>query len=140
MMVYTENIKIRVPLKYLGKFWRTMKMSLINCEINLILTWSNRCFIIDKPIVGQEPTFTITDTKLCVSIVTLATQDNAKLFEQLKSDFKKTTNWNKYELKVTVQERNQHLDLLINPSFQGVNKLFVLSFENYCDRTSYTRY
>ena len=56
-------------------------MPLINCEINLILTWSNRCFIIDNPIAGQEPTFTISDTKLYVPVVTLSTQDNAKLLE-----------------------------------------------------------
>ena len=77
-------------------------MHSIKCEISLILTWSNRGFIIDNPIAGQEPTFTITDTKLYVPVVTLSTQDNAKLLEQLKSGFKRTINWNKYELKVTV--------------------------------------
>ena len=136
----TENVKMRVPLKYLGKFWRTLEMSLISCEINLVLTWPNRCFIIDKPIVGQEQIFTITDTKLCDPFVTLATQDNVKLLEQLKPDLKKTINWNKHEPRVTVQDRNQHLDLLINRSFQGVNRLFVLSFQNNSYRTSYTRY
>ena len=70
-------------------------MLLINCEINLILTWSARCFIIDNPIAGQEPTFTITDTKLYVPVVTLSTQENAKLLEQLKSGFTRTINWNK---------------------------------------------
>ena len=85
----TENVKMRVPLKHLGKFWRTLEMSLISCEINLVLTWPNRCFIIDKPIVGQEQIFTITDTKLCDPFVTLATQDNVKLLEQLKPDLKK---------------------------------------------------
>ena len=59
-------------------------MPLINCQITLILTWCNRCFIIDNPIAGQEPTFTITDTKLYVPVVTLPTEDNAKLPEQLK--------------------------------------------------------
>ena len=63
-------------------------MSLINCEINLILNWSARCFIIDAPIAGHEPSFTITDAKLYVPVVTLSTQDNAKLLEQLKSGFK----------------------------------------------------
>ena len=85
----TENVKMRVPLKHLGKFWRTLEMSLISCEINLVLTWPNRCFIIGKPIVGQEQIFTITDTKLCDPFVTLATQDNVKLLEQLKPDLKK---------------------------------------------------
>ena len=60
----TKNVKIRVPLKYLSNFWRTLEMPLINCEINLILTWSNRCFITDNPIADQEPIFTITDTKI----------------------------------------------------------------------------
>ena len=115
-------------------------MSLINCEIKLILTWSNRCFIIENPIVGQKPTFTITDTKLYVPVVPLSTQDNAKLLEQLKSGFKRTINWNKYEPKVTVEKQNQYLDLLINPSFRGVNRLFVLSIENNDGRTSYTKY
>ena len=103
-------------------------MSLINCEINFILTWSNRYFLIDNPIAGQESTFTITDAKLYVTVVTLSAQDNAKLLEQLKSGFKRTTNWNTYEPKVTVEQENRYSDFLINPSFQGVNKLFVSSF------------
>ena len=96
--------------------------------MNSTLTWSNRYFIIDNPIAGQERTFTITDTELYVLVVTLVTQDNAKLLQQLKSGFKRALNWNKYEPKVTVQEQNRYLDFLINPSFQGVNRLFVLSF------------
>ena len=77
----TKNVKIRVPLKYLSKFWKTLEMLLINCKINLILTWSNRCFMTDYyPIVGKQRIFTITDRKLYVPAVTLSTQDNAKLF------------------------------------------------------------
>ena len=60
--------------------------------------------MIVAPIANQIPTLTITDTKLYVPIVTLSTQDNAKLLSQLKSDFKTTINWNKYLLKVTVHE------------------------------------
>ena len=86
----TKNVKVRVPLKYLCKFWRTLEMPLINCEINLILTWSATCFIIDAPIANQAPTFKITDTKLYVTVVTLSTQDNEKLLQQLKSAFKRT--------------------------------------------------
>ena len=82
-------------------------MPLISCEINLILTSPNRCFIIDNPIAGQEPTFTITDTKVYVPVVTLSTQDNAKLLESLKSGFKRIINWNKYEPKVTVEQQNR---------------------------------
>ena len=100
-------------------------MPLFNCEINLVLALFDRCFIIDNPLANQEPTFTITDTKLYVPAVNLLTQDNAKLLEKLKSGLKKTVNWNKYEPKVTVEQQNQHLDFLINPSFQGVNRLYV---------------
>ena len=99
----TKNVKIRVPLKYLNDLWRTLEMALINCEINLILTWSDRCFIIDNPIDDQVPTFTIIDTKLYIPVVTLSTQDNTKLLEQLKWGFKRTFNWNKYKPKVTVE-------------------------------------
>ena len=135
-----KNVKIRVTLKYLSNFWRTLEVPLVNCEINLILTWSNRCFIIDNPIDNQEPTFAIADTKLYVPVVTLSSQDNGKLLEQLKSVFKRTINWNKYEPKVTVEQQNQYLDFLINPSFQGVKSPFVLLFEDSDGRRSYKRY
>ena len=85
-------------------------MPLINCEINLILTWSANCFIIDVLVKNQVPTFTITDTKLYVPVVTLLTKDNAKLLQQLKASFKRTINWNKYQSKVTVQEWHRDLD------------------------------
>ena len=67
-----------VPLKYLSNFWKTLKMPSINCEMNLILTWSANC-VISNAATNQTTGFSITDIKLCVSIVTLSTQDNAKL-------------------------------------------------------------
>ena len=82
----------------------------------------------------------MTDTKLCAPVVTLSTQDNAKLLQQLKSGFKRTINWNKYHPKVTVEQQHRYLDFLVNLSFQGVNRLFVLSFQNNGVRTSYARY
>ena len=103
---------------------RTPETPLINCEINLILTCSSGCFVINNPIAGQAPTFAITDTRLYVPVVTLSTEDNAKLLQQFKSDFKRTINWNKYEPKVTVPQQNRYLDLLVNPYLLGVNKLF----------------
>ena len=72
---------MRLPLKYLSTFWRTLEISLINCKINLVLTWSARCFMINNPTAGREPTFAITDTKLSVPVLTISTQDNAKLLE-----------------------------------------------------------
>ena len=83
---------------------------------------------------------TITDTKLYVPVVTLSTQDNAKLLQQLKSGFKRTINWNEYELSVEIFAQNRYLNCWVNPSFQGVNRLFVLSFENENDTTSHSTY
>ena len=82
------NVEIMVPLKYLSNFWRTLEMPLINCEIELILTWSRNCAIIYTDVNGQVPTFTITETNLYVPIVTLSTQANVKLLPQLKSCLK----------------------------------------------------
>ena len=110
---------------------------MINCKVNLILTWSKDCVITNSTGAGK---FAITDTKLYVPVVTLSTQDNAKLLQQLKSGFKRTINWNKYESNIKTFAQNRYLNHLINPSFQGVNRLFVLSFENENDRTSHSTY
>ena len=75
----TKNVEIMVPLKYLSNFWRTLEMPLINCEINLLLTWSASCVIVSTDVANQNATFAITDTKLYVPVVTLSQQDNAKL-------------------------------------------------------------
>ena len=73
-------------------------------------------------------------------MIILSTQDNAKLLEQLKSGFKRTIDWKKYQSKVTIQESNLNLDYLIDPSFQGVNVLFILSLENITDRAIHIGY
>ena len=85
----TKDVEIILSLKYLSNFWRTLEMPLINCEVNLILTWSPACAI--SSATGQTK-FKITETKLYVPVVTLSTQDNTKLLQQLKSDFKRTIN------------------------------------------------
>ena len=120
-----------VPLKYLSNFRRTLEMLLTNCELNLILTWSEKCVITSNTAANQVTTFAIAGTKLYVPVVT---QDNAKLLQQLKSGFKRTINLNKYQSKVTLQALNPNLDYVIEPSFQEVNRLFGLSFENSTDR------
>ena len=92
----TEDVELMVPWKFLGNFWRTIEMPLINCEVNLILDWSGNCVIIYTDVDNQVPTFTITETTLNVLVVTLSSQDNAKLLAQLKSSFKRTISWNKF--------------------------------------------
>ena len=61
-----------VSLKYLRNFWRKLELPLNNCEISLMLTWSENCFLITGTAANQEPKFTKTDTKLYVPIVTLS--------------------------------------------------------------------
>ena len=133
----TKNFEIIVPLKYLSNFWRNLEMPLINCEVELILTWSRDCDITNSTSAGK---FAITETKLYVLVVTLSAQDNAKLLQQLKSGFKRTIYWNEYESKIKTYAQNSYLNHLINPSFHGVNILFVLFFENKNDRTSHPTY
>ena len=132
-----KDVEIMVPLKYLSNFWRTLDMPLINCEVNLILTWSLTCGITNYTGAG---TFEITDTKLYVPVVTLSTKENAKLVHQLKSGFKRVINWNKYLSKPELLRRNPNLNYLIEPSFQGVNRLSIFAFENDTQRTSHSNY
>ena len=82
-------------------------MPLINFEINLILTWSSACVITNFAGAGK---FAITDTKIYVPVVTLSTQDNAKLLQQLKSAFKRTiSSWNKYQSKISAEIQNLNI-------------------------------
>ena len=89
-------------------------MPFVNCEVNLILTWSSTCVITNSTGAGR---FAITDTKLYVPVVTLSTQDNTKLLQQLKSGFKRTINWNKYPSDPKTYAQNQHLNHLVDPTF-----------------------
>ena len=123
----TKHVEIMAPLKYFNNFWRTLEIPLINCEINLILTWSTNRVNVSTII---EITFEITDTELYVPLVTLSTHDNSKLLQQLKPGFKRVINWNKFLSKLELLRRNPDLCHLVGPSFQGVNRLFVLAFEN----------
>ena len=136
----TKDVEIMIPLNYLSNFWRTLQMPLINCEVNLILTWSSTCVLIATSIQNQAARFAITDTKLYVLVVTLSTQGNTKFLQQLKSGFKRVINWNKYLSKSELLAQNPNLNHLVEPSFQGINRLFVLAFENHNYRTSDKRY
>ena len=133
----TRDAEIVVPLRYLSNFRRTLEMPLINCEINVILTWYEDCAITNSIGVGK---LAITDTKRYVPVVILSTQDNTKLLQQLKSGFKGTINWNKYQSDPKIYAQNRYLNHLVDPSFQGVNRLFLLSFENEDDKKSHSSY
>ena len=119
----TKDVWIAVSLKSLSNFWRTLEMPLVNCEINLILIWSEDCVI--SSATGATR-FKITDTKQYIPVVTLS--------------INRTINWNEYQPKLSPQRQNQYLDFLIDTNFQGVNRLFVLWFENEEDRKVLTGY
>ena len=134
---YTKDVAIIVPLKYSSNFWRTLKMPLINSEVNPILKWSKNCVITNY--TGEEK-FAIIDKKFYVPVVTLSTQDNVRLLEQLKSGFKRSINWNKYQSDPKKYAQNRYLNQLVNANFHRVNRIFVLFFENEDDRTSHSTY
>ena len=123
-----------VPLKHLSNFWRTLNIPLINCEIELILTWSKNCALANMTVRAAENNndppsivapnglkFQITDTKLYVPVVTLSKENDKNLLEQLQSGFKITVKWNKYISQMTVQSNNNSLNYLIDPTFTRVN-------------------
>ena len=154
-----KKVEIVVLLKHLSNFWKTLDMPLSNCEINLILTWSKNCVITNRarwektagsstdentqfPEINNptNTTFKITDTKLYVPVVALSTEDDNNFLEQLKSGFKRTIKWNNHRSEMTNQTKTNNWNYLIDPTFNEVNRLFVLLFENKEDRTSFWKY
>ena len=147
-----------MPLKHLSNVWRSLNIPLINCEVELILTWFKNCVLIDKltrdadygahPRVSEinnpeNAIFQITDTKLYVPVVSLSKENDIKLLEQLKLGFKRTIKWNKYRSQMTTQPQNNNLNYLIDPTFININRLFVLCFprnNNTDSRYSYSNY
>ena len=89
---------------------------------------------------NQNATFAITDRKLYVHVVTLSTQENTKFFQKLKLGFKRVINWNKCLSTPELLAQNPNLNHLVEPSFQGINRLFVLAFEDDDDRTAHNTY
>ena len=136
-------------------------MPLINCEVSLILTWSENWVLTDiatqaaknanpnaDPLVeareridaATSATFEITDTKLYVPVATLSTEGDNNFLEQLKSGFKRTVKSNKYRSEMTNQTKTNNFNYLIDPMFTKVSRLFALSFKNEEDRTSFSKY
>ena len=153
--VEKDDAEIVVPLKFLSNFFRSLNILLINCEVSLTLTWSENCVIISTTTREADPdadpavaninnptnaVFKITDRKFYVAVVPLSAENDNKLLEQLKTGFKRTIKWNKYRPEISNQTKSNNLNYLIDPTFTNVNKLFVLSFENETDRTSFLKY
>ena len=129
----TKNgVKIVVPLKYLSNFWRSLEMPLINCKVELSLKWYERCLLT----AGNTATFTITDAKLYVPIVTLSIEDNSKLSKLLNEGFKRPIYWKENKLTpnkivgLAAVNDIKYIRQLLDSSCQGVKKLFVLAYNN----------
>ena len=146
-----KSIELAIPLKYLGNFWRSLNIPLISSEVSLELKWNKNCIIssIQREInldggnteVSTGATLAIRDYKLYVPVVTLSKDDEIKLLTNLKSGFKREIIWNKYRSQMNTEAINNNLNILIDPTFTNVNRLFVLAYgQNDNDRQSYSRF
>ena len=130
-----NNVKLLLPLKYVSNFFRSLEMPLVNCKIDLEWTWHKDCVLssVDAADANNPALFKITDTKLYVPIVTLSTKDNTNLTKQLNEGFKRTIYWNEYMPKPFTQIPHYKTGIsrfLLDAAFQGVNRLFVLAFDD----------
>ena len=130
-----QEVELAIPLKYLGNFWRALNILLISCEVSLELKWDKNCVItsLEQRDIGggnrdnapTDATLAINDCKLYVPAVTLSKDDEIKLLTNLNSGFKREIIWNKYRSQMTTEAVNNNLNILIDPTFPNVNRLFV---------------
>ena len=129
-----NNVKLIVPLKYVSSFFRSLEMPLVNCKIDLELTWhKDRMISSVNAAAAQVVSFMITNTKLYVPVVTLSTKDNNNLTKQLNEGFKRTIYWNQCVSKPfpeTPHKKTGVTRFALDAAFQAVNRLFVLAFED----------
>ena len=134
----TQEVELAIPLKYLGNFCRALNIPLISCEVSLELRWDKNSVITSLELRDtgggnrdNAPTGTalaINDCKLYVPAVTLSKDDEIKLLTNFKSGFKREVIWNKYRSQMTTEPINNNLNILIDPTFTNVNRLFVLAY------------
>ena len=127
-----RNVKVVVPLKYLSKFFRSLEMPLINCKFKLNLTWKKECILSNQT---GNAVFIINDTKLYVPGVTLSKEDNKDFNEQQNKGFQRSIYWNEYKTKEQTEDGNANYVkyITLDPSFQGVNRLFVMAYSREND-------
>ena len=122
-----RNVKVAVPLKYLSNFFRSLEFPLINCKINLNLPWKKECVLSNQ---AGAALFIINDTKLYVPVVTLSKEDNKDFIEQQNKGFQRSIYWNEYKTKEQTEnaDANSPKCISLDPSFQGVNRLFIMAY------------
>ena len=145
-----KNVELAIPLKYLGDFCRALNIPLISCEVSLELKWNKNCAISSQRIGGNldggitaaptDATLAINDCKLYIPVVTLSKDDEIKLLTNLKSGFTRELEWNKYRSLMSTEAINNNLNILIDPTFTNVNRLFVLAYQTADDRQSFSEF
>ena len=145
-----KSIELAIPLKYLGNFWRALNMPLISCEVSLELKWNKKCVIASmqrelnldggNTEASTDATLSITDCKLYIPVVTLSKDDEIQLLTNLKSGFTRELRWNKYRSQMSTEAVNNNLNILIDPTFTNVNRLFVLAYRNADNRQSFCQF
>ena len=125
-----KQVEVAVPLKYLSNFWRNLELPLIFCDVELEMKWKSSCILVSGANTGNVG-FTINNARLYVPAVTLANNDNVKFLDNLKSGFKREIEWNEYESKDVNITPGPYINHLVSPSFQGVNRMFVLPYKNH---------
>ena len=125
--VATLNVKVVVPLKYLSNFFRSLEMPLINCKIKLNLTWKKESVLSTN---DDDAVFIINDTKLYIPVGTLSKEYNKDFIEQQNKGFQRSVYWNEYKTNEINEDDDANVFKYINldPSFQGVNRLFVMAY------------
>ena len=140
------NVKVVVPLKCLSNFFRSLEVPLINCKIKLNLTLKKECVLSSN---DGNAVFIINNTKLYVPVVTLSKEDNKDFIEQQNKGFQRSIYWNEYKAKERTENADHNATKYINldPSFQGVNRLFVMAYnrlaaanDNQFNRNSQQKY
>ena len=155
-----EDIKIVVPLKNINNFMFNLDILLINSEIELILNWTEDCVLTEKatrefkaaedgpPALDEvaainrpkDLKFSVKDCKLYVPVVTLQAEYQNQLYKDLKTGISIDFIWSKYRSHMINQTATNNLNFLIDPTFNNVNRLFLLAFPNEEDRRSFSKY
>ena len=127
-----RNVKVVVLLKYLSSFFRSLEMPLINCKIKLSLTWKRECVLSTD---AGDAVFIINDTKIYVPVVTLSKEDKKDFIEQQNKGFQVSIYWKEYKTKGLTENANANdfKYITLDPSFQGVNRLFVMAYNRLAD-------
>ena len=146
----TQEVELAIPLKYLSNFWRALNIPLISCEVSLELKWNKNCVInsLEQRDIGGSnrdnaptcATLAINKCKLYVPAVTLSKDDYFKLLTNLKSGFKREIIWHKYRSQITTEAVNNKINVLIDPTFPNVNRLFALAYRTADDRQSFSQF